>query len=121
MQQVARQVAVAVDNALNFETAQDYQQQLARDRDRLRVLLEVNNAVVSTLDLRQLFHGIASSLRRVLHHEYTSLALFEPGTQKLRVLALDFPEGQGLIHEEMSVPLDDSPAGPAFSTRRRSA
>ena len=55
MQQVARQVAVAVDNALNFETARAYQQQLARERDRLRVLLEVNNALVSTLDLRQLF------------------------------------------------------------------
>ena len=47
LQQVARQVAVAVDNVLNFESAQAYQRQLARERDRLRVLLEVNNAVVS--------------------------------------------------------------------------
>src|SRR2546425_1276019 len=38
MQRVASQVAVAVDNALNFETSQAYQQQLARERDRLRVL-----------------------------------------------------------------------------------
>ena len=93
MQQVARQVAVAVDNTLNFESAQAYQEQLARERDRLRVLLDVNNAVVSTLDLHELFQAIASSLRRVMHHEYTSLALFEPATQKLRVLALDFPQG----------------------------
>ena len=117
MQQVARQVAVAVDNALNFETVRDYQQQLARERDRLRVLLEVNNALVSTLDLRDLFHVIATSLRRVLHHEYTSLALPEPGTNRLRVRALDFSGGQGFIHEEMAVPLDKSPAGHAFSTR----
>jgi formate hydrogenlyase transcriptional activator len=117
MQQVARQVAVAVDNALNFEAAGAYQQQLARERDRLRVLLEVNNALVSTLDLRQLFHVIASSLRRVLHHEYTSLALLDPKTNRLRVRALDFSGGQGLIHEEMSVPLDKSPAGHAFAAR----
>jgi formate hydrogenlyase transcriptional activator len=117
MQQVARQVAVAVDNALNFETVRDYQQQLARERDRLRVLLEVNNALVSTLDLRELFHVIASSLRRVLHHEYTSLALPEPGTNRLRVRALDFSGGQGFIHEEMAVSLEKSPAGHAFSTR----
>src|ERR1700752_1250417 len=52
--QGARQVAVAVDNALNFERAQAYQRQLAQERDRLRVLLEVNNAVVSKLDL----HGL---------------------------------------------------------------
>ena len=117
MQQVARQVAVAVDNALNFEAARAYQQQLARERDRLRVLLEVNNALVSTLDLRQLFQAIASSLRRVLHHEYTSLALLDPKTNRLRVRALDFSGGQGLIHEEMSVPLDKSPAGHAFAAR----
>ena len=117
MQQVARQVAVAVDNALNFEAARAYQQELARERDRLRVLLEVNNALVSTLDLRQLFHVIASSLRRVLHHEYTSLALLDAKTDRLRVRALDFSGGQGLIHEELSVPVGKSPAGHAFTTR----
>jgi len=117
MQQVARQVAVAVDNVLNLETAQAYQQQLARERDHLRVLLEVNNALVSTLDLRQLFQVIASSLRRVLHHEYTSLALLDVKTNRLRVRALDFSGGQGLIHEEMSVPLEKSPAGHAIATR----
>ncbi len=47
-------MAVAVDNALNFERAQAYQRQLAQERDRLRVLLEVNNAVVSKLDLHAL-------------------------------------------------------------------
>ena len=46
MGQVARQVAVAVDNALNSEAAVAYEEQLAHERDRLRTLLEVNNAVV---------------------------------------------------------------------------
>ena len=88
LQQVARQVAVAVDNALNFESAQAYQRQLAQERDRLRVLLEVNNAVVSKLDLHDLLNAISASLRRVIHHEYTSLALYEPATNQMRVLAL---------------------------------
>jgi len=86
MQQVARQVAVAVDNALNLERAQAYQRQLAQERDRLRVLLEVNNAVVSKLDLRELINAISASLRRVIHHEYTSLALYEEDKNKMRVL-----------------------------------
>ena len=117
LQQVARQVALAVDNTLNFQRAEEYQEQLARDRDRLRLLLDVNNAIVSTLDLRQLFHAITSSLRRVMHHEYTSLALFEPATQSLRLLALDFPAGHGLLHEQIDVPLSDSPAGAALMNR----
>ena len=118
LQQVARQVAVAVDNALNFEAAQAYQRQLARERDRLRVLLEVNNAVVSQLALHDLLSAIAASLRRVIHHEYTSLALYDPATNQMRVMALDFPQGKGLIHEEMIVPLDSSIAGRAFRSRQ---
>src|SRR6267378_2084702 len=118
LQQVARQVAVAVDNALNFERAQAYQRQLAQERDRLRVLLEVNNAVVSKLDLRSLLNAISASLRRVIHHEYTSLALFEPAMNQMRMLALDFPQSKGLIREEMLVPLDGSIAGSAFRSRR---
>jgi formate hydrogenlyase transcriptional activator len=118
LQQVARQVAVAVDNVLNFESAQAYQRQLARERDRLRVLLEVNNAVVSKLALHDLLNAISASLRRVIHHEYTSLALYEPAANKMRMLALDFPQGKGLIHEEMLVPLDGSMTGKAFRTRQ---
>jgi formate hydrogenlyase transcriptional activator len=118
IQQVARQVAVAVDNALNFERVQAYQRQLALERDRLRVLLEVNNAMVSKRDLRALFSAISASLRRVIHHEYTSLALFEESTNRMRVLALDFPQGKGLIHEEMLVPLDGSISGRAFRSRQ---
>jgi formate hydrogenlyase transcriptional activator len=107
-----------VDNALNFERAQAYQRQLAQERDRLRVLLEVNNAMVSKLDLRSLLNAISASLRRVIHHEYTSLALYEEDKNRMRMLALDFPQGKGLIHEEMLVPLEGSIAGSAFRTRR---
>ena len=116
--QVARQVAVAVDNALNFERAQAYQRQLARERDRLRVMLEVNNAVVTQLALHDLLRAISGSLRRVIHHEYTSLALFDTETSQMRVLALDFPAGRGFIHEEMTVPLERSIAGKAFQSRQ---
>jgi len=118
MQQVARQVAVAVDNALNYQSAQAYQQQLARERDRLRVLLEINNALVFHLDLRELFTEISACLRRVMHHEYTSVALYDAETNSMRVQFLDFPEGRGLIHEEMSVPVETSPSGCAFANRR---
>ena len=118
LQQVARQVAVAVDNALNFERAQAYQRQLAQERDRLRVLLEVNNAVVSKLDLHALLSAISASLRRVIHHEYTSLALYEPGVNQMRMLALDFPQGKGLIREEMMVQMEGSMSGKAFRNRQ---
>ncbi|MDE3036819.1 MAG: GAF domain-containing protein, partial [Nitrospirota bacterium] len=45
LEQITKQVAVAVDNVLNHEAVQASQQHLARERDRLKLLLDVNNAV----------------------------------------------------------------------------
>ena len=91
LQQVARQVAVAVDNARNFEQAQSVQQQLKEERDRLSLLLEVNNTVVSVLDLHELLNAVSASLRRLVPHEYASLSLYDPEAQTLQIHALDFP------------------------------
>jgi formate hydrogenlyase transcriptional activator len=118
LQQVAAQVAVAVDNALNSMNAQVYQQELARERDRLRLLLEVNNALVSTLDLHQLLSAISACLRRVMNHDYASLALYEPAARQLRLQALDFPQGKGLLHEELVFPIEGTPSGEVIVTRQ---
>jgi len=118
LQLVAKQVAVAVDNALNYQSVQGYQQALAHERDRLRLLLEVNNAVVSHLELKPLFAAIAVSLRKVIEHDYTSLALHDAGSNRLWLNVLDFPEGKGLIYEGIPVPIEDSPGGVAFTERR---
>jgi formate hydrogenlyase transcriptional activator len=118
LRQVAGVVAVAVDNALNFERAQCYQRQLAGERDRLRLLLDINNAVVAHLDLRQLFQGIAAGLRRAIQQDYTSLALYDAARHGWRLHALDFPSGKGLIQEEIFTPFAGSPASQAFTSRR---
>jgi formate hydrogenlyase transcriptional activator len=118
LRQVAAQVAVAVDNALNFQDARLYQEQLSLERDRLRLLLEVNNALVSNLDLRELLKEIAACLRRVIRHDYTALALYDSARNEMRLTALDFPEGKGLIREEMTVPLEGSAGSEVFATRK---
>src|SRR2546427_13030975 len=104
MQRVASQVAVAVDNALNFETSQAYQKQLARERDRLRVLLDLNNVLVTSRELPELFRGIVATLQCVIRHDYTSLALLDPMTGLLKIYALDFPGHQGFFKPETVVP-----------------
>ena len=116
MQRVASQVAVAVDNALNFETSQAYQQQLARERDRLRVLLEINNVLVTSRELPELFRGIVSTLKRVIQHDYTSLALLDPASGLLKIHALDFPGHQDLFKQEITIARDVSPAGHTISS-----
>jgi len=116
MQRVGSQVAVAVDNALNFQTSQAFQIQLARERDRLQVLLDVNNVLVSTRELRELFRGIVSSLEKVIHHDYTSLALRDSASGLLKIHALDFSSSPALFDQEITVPLDTTPSGICFTT-----
>src|SRR5262249_58618523 len=50
LEELSRHVALAVDNVLHHEAAQRAQEQLACERDRFRLLLEVNNALVSNRD-----------------------------------------------------------------------
>lgn len=86
--------------------------------DQLRLLLDVNNAMVSTLELTQLLAVIASSLRRVIRHEYTSLALYDHDHKAMRMHALDFPTSKGPLQKVFAGPVESGPAGVAVRSLR---
>jgi formate hydrogenlyase transcriptional activator len=112
---VASQVAVALDNALRYDEALLLQKELARERDRLRLVLEVNNSVVSNLKLSDLFHAISTSLRRLISHDSATLLLPDPhDPEMLRVYALDFPDGRGFVRKDMQLPIAGTNPGKAF-------
>jgi formate hydrogenlyase transcriptional activator len=115
-QLVAAQVAVAMDNALHSQEAQALQQQLAHERDRLRLLLEVTNSVVANLELRDVLRTISATLRRVMHCDVAGVQLLEAEHHQLRVYALDFPDSQGCIQEDLLIPLEGSLPGQALQT-----
>jgi formate hydrogenlyase transcriptional activator len=121
-QLVATQIAVAVDNAIHFQEAQLYQQQLTRERDTLRVMLDVNNAVASHLDLRQMLEAATMSLRRVMQFACVSVFLYDSEQKSLKLSLLDLPASRGLIHEDVEISLKENPiASPtslAFTTRQ---
>ena len=114
---VAAQVAVAVDNALHYEEALALQKELARESNRLRLMLEINNSIVSNLDLLNLFQAISASLRRVIRHDSASLMLPDPQLpDTLRLYALDFPDGRGFLQQDMPISIKSSNPGKAFLT-----
>lgn len=118
LKQVASQVAGAVDNALMSEQAQHYQNQLALQRDRLQVILEITNTLVANLDRQDLFAAISTTLRRVIHHDVLSLALLEPGKESLRVYALNFPGSQETKIVDLVESLETALPGRAILTRQ---
>ena len=116
MQHMAAQVAVAVDNVLHDESARTAQQQLSRERDRLRLLLDVNNAVVSRLDLDEMFAAIAASLARVIPHDGCSLVLRDESAGRFRCHVLK-ANGQSKVEEGRMDECTGSPTDAAVATK----
>jgi formate hydrogenlyase transcriptional activator len=108
---LAGQISVAIE-------AQCHQQKLARERDRCQLLLEINNTLVSNLNLRELLSAISSCLRRVMPHDVAGLALHDQRIDKLRITALEFPEHEDVFIEDEIVDLEGTPGGRAFTTRQ---
>src|SRR5262249_41643528 len=118
MQQVAKQVAVAVDNVLHDESARAAQRQLTHERDRVHLLLEVNNAVVSHLSLDDLFLAVSACLRRVIQHDGSALVLFDSETQRYRVHVLSFAKNESFIEEGIADSSCKAPARVAITSRK---
>lgn len=86
--------------------------------NRSELLLEINNAVVSILDLRELLKAISVCLRRIVHHDFAALLLHDANKNELRAFAIDFDERSETIKEGVSFPIEGTPSGLAFTTRQ---
>jgi formate hydrogenlyase transcriptional activator len=91
----AAQMALAMDAARNFRGSQ-------RAEERLRLLLDLTNRIVSNLDLRALLREVSASIRHVMHCEGAAVSLPAPETGELRLIALDFPGGKGILREGLA-------------------
>jgi formate hydrogenlyase transcriptional activator len=87
---------------------------LRRERDRLRLLLEITNSMTSKLDLRGLVEVLSTSMLRVTRSDFCALLLPDPDTRELRLTILYNPESQGSIHDGAIIPIEGSVCGKVF-------
>jgi len=106
---VADEVALAIDDAYHFEALQ-------QEKDRLRMLLDVSNAVTSNLELPDLLRAISANLRSIMQSEGAGVALMDQPGNQLRLCVIDFPENDGRIAEGEILP-EDSPSVQAARLR----
>jgi formate hydrogenlyase transcriptional activator len=102
----ADHAALAVDDWLNFATSEQVRLQLEDERTRLKLILDLNNSVVSNLDLKQVIQSISPSIRRMMQIDAVALMLPASDSQGLEVYALDFPDGKGHIRPGAVLPWD---------------
>ena len=94
---LASHLAVALECAVARDSAERYQQQVAKERDRLKLLLEINNHIVSKLDINDLFRSASASIRTYFHNDFTGFWLLEKQSNQLECVVLDFPGGKGFV------------------------
>jgi len=84
--------------------------------DRLQLLFDVTNQVVSNLQLHDLSRAISASIRRVMQCDLVSVCLPDSEMNRLQTFVLDFPESKGFIQEEYFTPIEGSLSGLVFRT-----
>ena len=114
---VAGQVALAIDDALNFEASRVAQTALQRKNERLRLLLDLNNSLVSNLQLNDLLRAISANIRSAFQCDGVGVALPDAEGKHLRFAAFDFPQFAGKTVKEKQIPVDgDSQIARVFRT-----
>jgi len=83
--------------------------------DRLQLLLDVTNQVVSNLQLSDLLSAISSSVRRVMQCDLVSVCFPDSEMRRLQTFVIDFPDSKGLIREEL-ISIEGSLGGFVFRT-----
>ena len=104
---VADQIALAIDAAVNFYLSRQAQ-------NRLKLILDLTNQVVSSLNFQELLRTISASVREVMGYDAAAIMLPEPDGTHLRVHALDFPESKGIFKAEILIPIGGTPPGETF-------
>ena len=100
---------IAIEQHMNEEA-------LRRERDRLRLLLEITNSTTSKLDLPRLVEALSTNLLGVTRCDFCALLLPDSDSGELRLTTLYNPDARGSFCDGTIIPLHGSICGKAFRT-----
>jgi formate hydrogenlyase transcriptional activator len=109
LQRVASEVAVSVDGYLA-------RQALLHERDRMRALFEITNALVSKLPMEDLLAAISEQLNRVVAHDFAVVTLLDKATGEIHLNGLHSPGGIDFAPDETSCSPQGLPGGEALAS-----
>jgi formate hydrogenlyase transcriptional activator len=93
-----------------------HEEALRRERDRLRLLLEITNRMASKLDLSHLVEALSTNLLSVTRCDFCALLLPDADSGELRLTTLYNPEPRGSVLDGTIVPIQGSIGVKAFQT-----
>jgi formate hydrogenlyase transcriptional activator len=115
---VSHYAALAIDDRVNFAQSELARAQLEEERTKLRLILDLNNSVVSNLELRDVLQAVSPGIRKAMRLDGVALILPDGEGRELQLYALDFPEGNLPARPELPTSLNGSVSGRVFRTGR---
>jgi formate hydrogenlyase transcriptional activator len=106
--------SIVLDHSLNPQESPGATPEWQPESDRLKLLLDMTTALVSTLECRDLLRTVSASIRQVMHYDIVGVWLPDVDGAHLRQLAMDFPEGKGFAKEGALQPIEGSVIGTVF-------
>jgi formate hydrogenlyase transcriptional activator len=86
---------------------------------RLRVILDINNAIVTKLTRDELFQAVGEALGRAIPFDRLALSLYDPELKNLRIVTYAGPyQRDDYTPIGRVLEINDSPAGWAFQNQR---
>ena len=118
LEQVASQIAIAIENMESYEEIAALNTTIADTAARRRSILEINNAIVTKLTRDEVFRAICDALAQVVPYDRIALSLYDAETNSARLVAYEGPlrtdySPVGNVHD-----LDDSHIGWVFKEQR---
>ncbi len=98
LRSLSSHVAVALECAVARDCAEQYQRELAGERDRLRLVLDINNHI-SKLDINDVLCSASASIRSYFQCDSVSFWILSEETGQLQKLWEDYPGGSGAMAE----------------------
>jgi formate hydrogenlyase transcriptional activator len=89
---------------------------LQRESERLKLLLDMTNSLISNLEPRDLLRAISASIRQCMHCDIVGVWFPDAERRQMRALTMDFPEGKGFLKEDSLRPIEGSGVGETFRT-----
>jgi len=105
-----------IDRPIDFQEPPSRRPQQQSESERLKLLLDLTNALVSNLECRDLLRTVSASIRQVMRCDTVGVWLPDSEQVHLRQLALDFPESRGFVREDLLHPVEGSVLGEVFKS-----
>jgi formate hydrogenlyase transcriptional activator len=103
---VAGAIGMAVGNARCFEGAQVVEAELSREKNRMRLVLDLTNCLASHRCLEDMLHAAAILLRQIFQCDVAGIMLPDARDERRRISAFDYSERDGLVVSATSFPWD---------------